>query len=129
MKNNRIFQFAVAGFSTALLLLAVGYAADHAAVRVPLEEQVLYNWLSLLFTPIIVLFRLTNPDGPIVASWSAAVICMLVNAGYYALSGKFCQIVFSRLSYKLRHEENLGIYSAPALLRRVPSSALDLSKF
>jgi hypothetical protein len=128
MKNKRLVQFATAGFVAALVLQAAGYLMDRASRPIALGDQALFNWLTFLFSPVALFFRLRNPDGPIVASWSLAAISIFANAAYYALSCKLCQIMFARLAYKLRNEESLRVYTAPAIVRRVVST-LDMSNY
>jgi len=104
MKNKRVFQFALAGLVIAVALQIAGYRLDHAVPQVPLENQALYNWLTLFFSPIAFFLRFGNPDGPIVAGWTTFFIVLLSNIFLYALFCRVCQAFFLRLQYKLAHE-------------------------
>src|SRR5271165_5998893 len=85
MANLCILQFALAGLLTAMALQAIGFGIYRTAPHNGLDNQVLYNWLSLLFAPVSLLPRLTNPDAPLFASWSTALLVAIGNTAYYAL--------------------------------------------
>lgn len=104
MKNKRVFQFAIAGLLIGLTLQVVGYRLDHVVPRPALENQALYNWLTLFFSPVAFFLRLANPDGPIVASWTTFSAVLLSNAILYVAFCRACQVLFARLQYKLTHE-------------------------
>jgi hypothetical protein len=84
MKKPRTLQFAAAGASISLMLVAVGYRIDAAVPAITLDQQVLYNWLTLLLSPASFLVRLTNPDAPIVPSAAFAAGVIAINALWYA---------------------------------------------
>jgi hypothetical protein len=107
MKSKRIIQFALAGLLIALLLQAVGYRLDHAAARIPLASQALYNWLTLLFSPLAFFLRLGNPDAPLAAGWATFLVILFTNASLYGTLCKLCQLFFLRLRQKLKHESPL----------------------
>ena len=104
MKNKRVLQFALAGLLIALILQVAGYRLDHAISPVALENQALYNWLTLFFSPVAFFLRLGNPDGPIVAGWATFFAVLLTNGLLYAAFCQVCQAFRLRLQYKLAHE-------------------------
>jgi len=104
MKNKRVVQFALAGLLIALALQLKGYQLDHAVPRVALQNQTLYNWLTLFFSPVAFFLRLGKPDVPIVSGWITSLIVIFGNALVYAAFFHFCQALFLRLQYKLAHE-------------------------
>jgi len=104
MKNKRVFQFAIAGLLAALALQLVGYRLDHAVPRLALENQVLYNWLTLFFSPVAFFLRLANPDGAIVGGWTTFLAVLISNVVLYAAFCRACQVFFARLQHKLTHE-------------------------
>jgi len=104
MKNKRVIQFALAGLLIALALQLAGYRLDHAAPRATLENQTLYNWLTLFFSPVAFFLRLGNPDAPIVAGWTTFFAVLLSNGLLYAAFCRICQAFFLRVQYKLAHE-------------------------
>jgi hypothetical protein len=108
MKSKRIIQFALAGLLIALILQAIGYRLDHAAARMPLASQALYNWLTLFLSPLAFFLRLGNPDGPIWAGWTTFLAVLLGNAILYAVLCKTGQLLSRRVQYKLAHE-NLSL--------------------
>jgi hypothetical protein len=117
MKNKRMFQFAFVGLLTALVLQAVGYRMDLAVPHIQLGNQVVYNWLTLCFSPVAFFLRLGNPDAPIFAGWSTFVIVLFSNVLTYAAFCRFCQIFFARLREKLAYENGMTLarsYSKPA---------------
>jgi hypothetical protein len=116
MKNKRMFQFAFAGLLTALVLQAVGYRMDLAAPHIQLGNQLVYNWLTLCFTPIAFLLRTGNPDAPIFTGWSTFAIVLFSNVLLYAGFCRFCQVFFARIGLKLAHENRMVLarsYSKP----------------
>jgi hypothetical protein len=84
MKKPRTLQFATAGAFISLLLAAVGHRLDLAVPAIRLDQQVLYNWLSLILSPASFLLRLRNPDGPIVPGFLFAGAAIALNALWYA---------------------------------------------
>jgi hypothetical protein len=84
MKKPRTLQFATAGAFISLLLAAVGHRMDLAVPAIRLDQQVLYNWLSLIFAPASFLLRLRNPDGLIVPGFLFAAAAIALNALWYA---------------------------------------------
>jgi hypothetical protein len=117
MKNKRMFQFAFAGLLTALVLQAVGYRMDLAVPHIQLGNQIVYNWLTLCFTPAAFFLRMANPDAAIFAGWSTFVIVLFSNVLLYAGFCRFCQVFFARLGEKLAYGNGMAlarIYSKPA---------------
>jgi len=104
MKNKRVLQFGLVGLLTALTLQLVGYRLDHAVPRVALESQMLYNWLTLFFSPVAFFLRLGNPDTPVATGWTTFFIILLSNGLLYAAFCRICQAFFFHLQYKLAHE-------------------------
>ena len=104
MKNTRVLRFAMGGLVLALALEAWGYAMDHTVPRPLLGDQVLYNWLTLWLSPLGFFLRLSNPDGPIVASVRSFLAVVLSNALLYGVLSKAGQLCFARLRQKLLHE-------------------------
>jgi len=104
MKNARVFQFAAAGLLVALVLQLAGYSLDHTVPRVTLENQALYNWLTLFFSPMAFFLRLGNPEGPIVAGWATLFIVLTSNAFLYAVLWGTGRAFIHRLRYKIAHE-------------------------
>lgn len=102
--NKHALQFALAGLLIALVLQLVGYLLDHAAPRLTLENQVLYNWLTLVLSPVAFFLRLGDADGPIVAGWTTFLITLFTNALLYAVFCGVCQALLLRLRIKLAHE-------------------------
>jgi hypothetical protein len=116
MKNKRMTQFAFAGLLTALVLQAVGYRIDQAFPHIQLGNQVVYNWLTLCFSPVAFFLRLGNPDAPIFAGWSTFFVVIFSNVILYAGFCKFCQVFFGRLAEKLAFEQGMvpaRAYSKP----------------
>jgi hypothetical protein len=105
MKNNRVVQFALAGLLIALALQLAGYRLDHTAPRVTLQDMALYNWLTLLFSPLAFFLRLGDPEGPIVAGWKTSVAVLVSNAVIYAAFCGVCQAILMRLRVKLTYEK------------------------
>jgi len=104
MKNKRVFQFAIAGLLAGLTLELVGYRLDHLVPRLALENQVIYNWLTLFFSPVAFVLRLANPDGPIVGGWTTFFVALFSNVILYAAFCRAGQLFFARLQHKLTHE-------------------------
>ncbi len=94
MKNKRMLQFAIVGLLAAMVLQAVGYRMDQAAPHFKLEDQVFYNWLTLLFSPLAFLLRLHAPDGPIVLNWKFFLVALFGNVILYAAVCKALQVFF-----------------------------------
>jgi hypothetical protein len=116
MKNKRMFELAFAGLLIALVLQAVGYRLDLAVPHIRLGNQVVYNWLTLCFSPVAFFLRLGNPDGPIVAGWSTFLVVLFSNAILYAAYCRFCQVLVVRLKQKLAYEDRILLarsYSKP----------------
>jgi hypothetical protein len=107
MNNKRVLQFAFAGLLVALALEAVGYRMDLAVPHLKLEDQVLYNWLTLCFSPATFFLRLGAPDGPIAASRTTFFAALFSNFVLYAAFYKGGQILIVRLKQKLAHENAL----------------------
>ncbi len=107
MKNKRMLQFAFAGLLAAVVLQAVGYRIDQAVPHIKLENQVLYNWLTLFLSPLAFFFRLDAPDGPIALSWKSFLVALFSNVILYAAVCKACQVSFGRLQQKLANEDAL----------------------
>ena len=128
MKNDRLTQFAIVGFLAAFALLGFGFYLDHAAANIRASYEVFFNWLSLLFAPISLLPRLTNPDSPIVTSWSNSLFAVLANAAYYAGVGKLLQVFFSRLSEKVQADQSHRQEPANSASSRLGAPLLDLDK-
>lgn len=84
MKKPRTVPFAAAGAFLSLLLAAVGHRMDLAVPAIRLDQQVLYNWITLILSPASFLLRLRNPDGPIVPSFFFATAAIALNALWYA---------------------------------------------
>ena len=105
MKNKRIFQFAMTGLLLAFALEAWGYAMDYVAPRPLLGDPALYNWLTLLLSPLGFFIRLGNPEGPIVTGWRSFLAVVMSNALLYAVLCKAGQLCFTRLHQKLLHED------------------------
>lgn len=117
MKNTRMFQFAFAGLLTALVLQAVGHRMDVTVPHIQIGNQVVYNWLTLCFTPVAFLLRMGNPDAPIFAGWTTFAVILFSNVILYAGFCKFCQIFFVRLGQKLAYENGMALarsYSKPS---------------
>jgi hypothetical protein len=117
MKNKRMSQFAFAGLLTALVLQAVGYRIDQAVPRIPLGNQIVYNWLTLCFSPVAFFLRLASPEAPIFKGWSSLLVVLFSNVILYAAFCKLCQIFFGRLAEKLAYEHGMvpaRAYSKPA---------------
>jgi hypothetical protein len=104
MKNKRAIQFALAGLVVTLALQIVGYRLDHAVPPVTLENQAIYNWLTLFFSPAAFLLRLGDPDAPIFAGWITFTIVLSSNGLLYAALYGVFQAFRLRLQYKLAHE-------------------------
>ena len=121
MMNKRVLQFALAGLLIALALQVGGYRIDHAAPRAALGDQVAYNWLTLLFSPVAFFLRLGNPGGPIVAGWSSFLVVLITNALFYAAFCRVAQAFVLRFQVKLAHE------NIPALAQRHPERIIRLS--
>jgi hypothetical protein len=116
MNNKRTFQFAFAGLLTATVLQAVGYRMDLSVPHIPLGNQVVYNWLTLCFSPVAFILRLGNPDAPIFAGWSTFSVVLFSNVILYSAFCKFCQVFLGRLSQKLAFERGMipaRAYSKP----------------
>jgi hypothetical protein len=84
MKKPRTFQFAAAGAFISLLLAAVGHRMDLAVPAIRLDQQVLYNWTTLILSPASFLLRLRNPDGLIIPGFLFAAAAIALNALWYA---------------------------------------------
>jgi len=128
MKNNRLTQFAIAGFLAAFALLGFGFYLDRSAANIRASYEVLFNWLSLLFAPISLFPRLTNPDSPIVTSWSNCLLVLPANAAYYAGGGKLLQVFLSRLSEKVQADQSHRQEPANSASSRLGAPLLDLDK-
>lgn len=117
MKNKRMVQFAFAGLLTALVLQAIGYRMGLAVPHTQLGNQIVYNWLTLCFTPVVFFLRMANPDTAIFAGWSTFAVVLFSNVLLYAGFCRFCQVFFARLGEKLANENGMTlarIYSKPA---------------
>jgi hypothetical protein len=117
MKDKRMFQFAFAGLLTALVLQAVGYRMDLTAPHIQLGNQVVYNWLTLCFSPVAFFLRLGNPDAAIFAGWGTFAVVLFCNVLLYAGFCRFCQVFFARLGEKLAQANGMTLarsYSKPA---------------
>lgn len=116
MHNKRMLQFAFAGLLTALVLQAAGYRMDLAVPHIQLGNQIIYNWLTLWFTPAAFFLRLGNPDAAIFAGWGTFAVVLFSNVLLYAGFCKTCQIFFVCLGQKLAYENGMILarsYSKP----------------
>lgn len=125
MNNIRMFQFAFAGLLIAIILQAAGYRMNVAVPHIKLGDQVLYNWLTLGFSPAAFFLRLSVPEGPIVASWKTFFVVLFSNFILYAAFCKVAQILIVRLKQKLAHEDALIL----ARSRSNPARSLAPSGF
>jgi len=121
MKNKRVFQFALAGLVVALALQMAGYRMDHAVPRIPLDNQVIYNWLTLFFSPVAFFLRIGSPEGPIVGGWRTFFAVLASNAFLYAALYCIAQAFFVRLQIKLAHE------NIPALVQLHPERVIRVT--
>ena len=116
MKNKRMVQFAFAGLLTALVLQAVGYRMNLVAPSIQLGNQIVYNWLTLCFSPVAFFLRMGNPHAAVFTGWSTFSVVLFSNVLLYAGFCRFCQVLFARLGEKLAHENGMTlarVYSKP----------------
>jgi hypothetical protein len=93
MINNKpsTLRYAAIGAAVSLLLAAAGQRMDSAIPAIPLDQQVFYNWLTVLLSPASFLMRLRDPDGAVVPSVSFVVVAALFNAFWYAFVSRSCR--------------------------------------
>lgn len=70
MKKNRTLVCAAAGAVIAALLIFFGHLLDVRQAVPRLDEQIAFNWLTLLLSPAAFLLRLTRPDDFIAPSFN-----------------------------------------------------------
>ena len=128
MKNDRLTQFAIAGFLAAFALLGLGFSLDRSGANIRASYEVFFNWLSLLFAPISLFPRLTNPDSPIVTSWSNCLLVLAANAAYYAAGGRLLQVFLGRLSERVQAYQPHRQEPANSASSRLGAPLLDLDK-
>lgn len=88
MNKNRTLTWAAIGAIVAVLLVFLGHILDLRQPRLALEQQIAYNWLTLLLSPAAFLLRLTRPDDFIVPSFPFAVLAVVLNAMWYLVARK-----------------------------------------
>ncbi|HYL86029.1 MAG TPA: hypothetical protein VE263_17530 [Candidatus Angelobacter sp.] len=121
MKNKRVLQFALAGLLMALALQLIGYRMDHTVPRIALGNQGIYNWLTLLFSPVAFFLRFGNPEAPIVAGWGTLLAVLSSNVFLYAAFCKAGQLFLARLQQKLVRE------NIPLMAQRHPERVIRLT--
>jgi hypothetical protein len=84
VRKLRVARVAAVGAFVSLSLAAIGYRLDTAVPAISLDRQILYNWLTLLLSPISFLLRLKEPDSAIVPGIFFVLIAAASNAALYA---------------------------------------------
>jgi len=82
--KSKVARYAAIGAIVSLLFAAIGHRFDAAVPAIPLNDQVLFNWLTLILAPVSFLLRFNDPDAAIVPGLSFALGAAVLNACWYA---------------------------------------------